>query len=134
MEVTKENLQRRFKEYNDLYFDGKLGKCRFYFPILLLLFLSCFLSQCRTANTQDDTVVSQTDNLSSQTNISQTAPTGNSEGEDCPNDSLIRAMSSMLYHQEKETLLNTSMYFDQRIYIREGQTSTGRILYTLTKY
>ena len=131
MEVTKEDLQRRFKEYNDLYFDGKLVKCRFYFPILLLLCLSCLLSQCRTPNTQDDTVVSQLDSLSLQTDISQTVPIGDREGEDCPEDSLIWAVSTMLCYQEKETLPDTTMYFDQRIYIREGQTSTGRILYNV---
>jgi len=111
--------------------DRKLGKFKFYFPILLLLFLSCLLSQCRTPNTQDGPVVSQLDNLPSQTDISQTVPTGDSEGKDCLNDSLIWAVSSMLCYQKKETLPDTTMYFDQRIYIREGQTSTGRILYNV---
>ncbi len=33
MVVTKEILKKLYKEYNDLYFDGKLGKCDFsFFP------------------------------------------------------------------------------------------------------
>lgn len=31
MDIKKEELQRKFNEYNNLYFEGKLGPCRFYF-------------------------------------------------------------------------------------------------------
>lgn len=31
MNITKEELQRKFNQYNNLYFEGKLGPCRFYF-------------------------------------------------------------------------------------------------------
>ena len=31
MEITKEFIKKRFAEYNQLYFYGKLGKCKFYF-------------------------------------------------------------------------------------------------------
>lgn len=33
--VTKEDIERRFNEYNQLYFDGELGKCRLSCPNMI---------------------------------------------------------------------------------------------------